>query len=73
MSGILDSGHAEITPPIQQDQECWYLPILGVYHPKKKDKIRVFFDSSCQHEGISLNSVLMQGPDLMNHLDGVLM
>ncbi|XP_061185158.1 uncharacterized protein LOC133193208 [Saccostrea echinata] len=39
----------------------------------KKDKIRVVFDSSCKHEGISLNDVLMQGPDLMNRLDGVLM
>jgi hypothetical protein len=73
MKGILDSGHTEIAPPIQQDQGCWYLPIFVVCHPKKKDKIRVVFDSFCQHEDISLNSVLMKGPDLMNCLDGVLM
>ncbi|XP_062620653.1 uncharacterized protein LOC134282244 [Saccostrea cucullata] len=73
MQGIFDSGHAEVAPPIQPGQECWYLPIFGVYHPKKKDEIRVVFDSSCKHEGISLNDVLMQGPDLMNRLDGVLM
>lgn len=73
MQGIFDSGHAEIAPPVQPGQECWYLPIFGVYHPKKKDKIRVVFDSSCKHDGISLNDVLMLGPDLMNRLDGVLM
>lgn len=44
-----------------------------MYHPKKKDKLRVEFDFSCKHDGISLNDVLMLGPDLMDRLDGVLM
>lgn len=39
MQGILDNGHAEVAPPVKKDEECWYLPLFGVYHPKKKDKV----------------------------------
>ncbi|XP_060078384.1 uncharacterized protein LOC132557875 [Ylistrum balloti] len=73
MERILTSGHAEVVPPVADDSEVWYLLLFGVYHPKKVDQIRVVFDSSCKYEGISLNNVLMQGPDLMNRLDGVLL
>lgn len=44
-----------------------------MYYPKKKDKLRVEFDFSCKHDDISLNDVLMLGPDLMDRLNGVLM
>lgn len=70
MQGILENGHAEVAPPIQ---ERWYLPIFGVYHPKKPNQIRGVFDSSAKHCGVSLNDVLLSGPDLLNSLLGVLM
>ncbi|XP_053389484.1 uncharacterized protein LOC128552469 [Mercenaria mercenaria] len=73
MRGILDKGHAELAPSLQDEEECWYLPLFGVYHPMKKDKIRIVFDSSSKHDGVSLNSVLMSGPDLTNSLAGILM
>lgn len=73
MQGIIDNGHAEVAPPLNSQEECWYLPLFGVYHPKKKDKIRGVFDSSATYEGVSLNSVLLKGPDLTNSLIGVLM
>ncbi len=73
MEQIFENNHAELAPPLQPDQECWYLPIFGVYHPKKPDRIRAVFDSSAQHNGISLNNVLLQGPDLTNSLLGVLL
>ncbi len=41
MEKILAKGHAEIAPPLKQHDECWYLPLFGVYHPKKPDQIRV--------------------------------
>ncbi|XP_026147341.1 uncharacterized protein LOC113121247 [Carassius auratus] len=73
MRNLFINQHAEIAPPLQPDEECWYLPIFGVYHPLKPGKIRVVFDSSAQYEGVSLNSILLRGPDLNNKLLGVLM
>lgn len=68
---LLKKAHAEVTPPLQSGRECWYLPLFGVYHPRKPDKIRVVFDSSASCEGVSLNDVLLTGPDLNNSLVGV--
>lgn len=73
MQSVLDRGHAELAPLLKDGEECWYLPLFGVYHPKKTDQIRVVFDSSAKYEGLSLNSVLMTGPDLINNLVGVLL
>ena len=71
MHGMLERGHAEIAPPVQEDEEVWYLPVFGVYHPKKKDQICVVFDSSASYHGLSLNSMLMTGPDMTNNLFGI--
>ncbi|KAL9965050.1 hypothetical protein ACROYT_G028777, partial [Oculina patagonica] len=49
-----------------------YVPHTGVYHPRKKDQIRVVFDCSAQFDGVSLNDFLLQGPDQMNTLLGIL-
>ncbi|XP_048734152.2 uncharacterized protein LOC125650167 [Ostrea edulis] len=73
MKGVIDRGAAEVAPPISEGKECWYLPLFGVYHPKKPDKIRGVFDSSVVYQGISLNSVLLTGPNLTNSLLGVLL
>lgn len=73
MEDIFKNGHAEPAPPPEPDKEYWYLPSFGVYHPQKPGKIRIVFDSSAQFKGISLNDVLLQGPDLNNTLIGVLM
>lgn len=73
MQTLFDNGHAEIAPPLTGQEECWYLPFFGVYHPRKPDQIRVVFDSSARFEGVSLNDVLLTGPNLNNSLLGVLM
>ena len=44
-----------------------------MYHSKKPEKIRVVFDCSAQFQGMSLNSELLQGPDLTNNLVGILL
>ncbi|XP_033733157.1 uncharacterized protein LOC117322392 [Pecten maximus] len=73
MSKVLDKGHAEVASDLDDEEERWYLPLFGIYHPKKPDKIRCVFDSSAKENGLSLNSVLMTGPDLTNSLLGVLL
>ena len=45
----------------------WY-----IYYLETSDKIRVVFDCSASIEGESLNTHLLQGPDLTNKLLGVL-
>ena len=50
---------------------AWYLPHHGVMHPQK-NKLRVVFDCSARYQSTSLNQHLLQGPDLMNDLFGIL-
>lgn len=73
MKSITESDALEIAPPVPPGKECWFLPLFGVYHPRKPDKIRGVFDSSVSYEGLSLNSVLLSGPNLTNDLLGVLL
>ena len=35
MENIFQNGHAEIAPPLKENEERWYLPLFGVYYPKK--------------------------------------
>ncbi|XP_035986832.1 uncharacterized protein LOC118560169 [Fundulus heteroclitus] len=74
MYEMLANGYAERVPTEQLarcDGRVWYIPHHGVYHPKKK-KLRVVFDCGATFQGTSLNSQLLQGPDLTSLLVGVL-
>nr|XP_027215197.1 uncharacterized protein LOC113808077 [Penaeus vannamei] len=51
MKKLLERGHAEIAPPLKENEECWYLPVFGVYHPKKPSRIRCVFDSAAKFRG----------------------
>ncbi|XP_059830478.1 uncharacterized protein LOC132396696 [Hypanus sabinus] len=73
MEKIFANGHAKLAPPLRKGKECWYLPKFGVYHRQKPNQIRVVFDSNTQCAGISLNDVLLTGPDLNNTLLGILL
>lgn len=72
MQKLFDHKHVEVALPVYEEEEVWYLPVFGVYHPRKPDQIRGVFDSSATFRGLSLNDVLMSGPDLNNSLLGVL-
>lgn len=73
MGKMLENKHAELAPLLKENEESWSLPTFGVYHPRKPDQIRIVFDSSARYHGISLNSVLLTGPDMNNSLLGVLL
>lgn len=51
-----------------EDEKCWHMSTFGVYHPQKPGQLRVVFDSSPQHSGLSLDDKLLKGPDLNNSL-----
>ena len=72
---IFDLNHAEIVPQenLRPEKLCWYRPHFGLYHPKKKNKIHVVFDAAAESNGVSLNKLLLSGPDLTNNLLGVLL
>ena len=74
MQKYVGNNHAEIV--IDQEGliegKAWNLPHHPVYHPRKPNKVRIVFDSAAQHKNISLNNALLQNPDLVNSLVGVL-
>ncbi|XP_052089785.1 uncharacterized protein LOC127726448 [Mytilus californianus] len=73
MQKLFDREHAQIAPKLSPGTECWYLPMFAVYHPRKPESVRVVFDSSAKHHGLSLNDVLLKGPDIYNSLLGILL
>lgn len=50
----------------------WYLPHFAVVNPHKPDKIRVVFDAAAKSNNISLNDMLLAGPDLYNSIISVI-
>nr|XP_055059768.1 uncharacterized protein LOC129443292 [Misgurnus anguillicaudatus] len=75
MNDMMSQGYAEKVPEHQLDRDdgkVWYIPHHGVYHPRK-GKLRVVFDCGAEYSGASLNSQLLQGPNLTNSLIGVLL
>ncbi|XP_062557279.1 uncharacterized protein LOC134222152 [Armigeres subalbatus] len=50
----------------------WYLPLGAVRNPKKPGKIRLVWDAAAKVGGISLNTMLLKGPDMLTPLASVL-
>ena len=76
MDSIISKAYAEEVPTSEIEYtssgRVWHLPHQGVYSIKKLGRIRVVFDCSSQHKGVSLNSMLLSAPDLTNSLVVVL-
>lgn len=56
----------------EQHARIWYLPIFPVTNPNKPGKIRLVWDAASTTHGVSLNSVLLKGPDHLTSLLSVL-
>lgn len=52
--------------------EVWYLPLNVVKHPHKPNKLRLVWDAAAMVRGISLNTELLKGPDMLSSLPSVL-
>ena len=74
INDMIEKGHAEAVPLKElNNTKVWYIPHFGVQHVDKPDKTRVVFDCAAQVQGKALNDLLIQGPDMMNLLLGVLL
>lgn len=59
---------------ISSGGRSWYIPIFTVKNKNKtKKKNRIVWDAAAAVENVSLNSVLLKGPDLLKSLVGVLL
>lgn len=56
----------------ERSNKDWYLPIFPVVNPNKPGKIRMVFDAAAKVRGVSLNSFLLPGPDMLAGLLPVL-
>ena len=57
----------------QSVSRTWYLPVFPVINPNKPGKIRIVWDAAAAIFGISLNSVLLKGPDQLCSLFSILL
>ena len=74
MSSIIESGYAEEVPENElENKPRWYIPHFGVRHPDKPGKTRVVHDCAARFDGVALNDLLSQGPDLNSPLLEVLL
>lgn len=55
-----------------KNSKIWYLPLFVTFHPKKPDRLRLVFDAAAKVKGISINSMLLTGPDDMTSMVDVL-
>ena len=72
MKSAIEAGHVEVVPEDESNsKDVWYLPLFPVTH-KRKEKLRLVYDSASTYQNVSLNSVLLQGPDTVNRLRSVI-
>ena len=74
MQTYIDKGYAEevVDSGTENAREQWFIPHHPVVHPRKPGKVRIVFDCAAKHKRVSLNDVLLQGPDFLNSLFGLL-
>jgi len=72
INDLLENGYAEEVVHANSAEHVWYLPHHPVVNPNKP-KLRIVFDCAAKFQGVSLNDCVLQGPDLMNKLVGVLL
>ncbi|XP_055590863.1 uncharacterized protein LOC129742951 [Uranotaenia lowii] len=53
-------------------RRVWYLPLGVAINPRKPEKIRMIWDASSTVDGISLNAMLLKGPDELPPLPWIL-
>ncbi|XP_075157809.1 uncharacterized protein LOC142231073 [Haematobia irritans] len=71
MNKYIEKGYAKLLEPSDLVDDCnkiWYLPHFGVTSPHKPDKLRIVFDAAAVVSNVSLNSVLLKGPESLQSI-----
>ena len=75
LTKYINDGHARKveSSEIKASDSQWYLPHHPVFKKSNPSKCRVVFDCAAKYKGTSLNDIILQGPNFMNSLAGVLL
>ncbi|XP_037943341.1 uncharacterized protein LOC119676179 [Teleopsis dalmanni] len=66
MCKYINKGYVQLLTPEEAERNSpstWYLPHFGVINPNKPQKLRIVFDAAAAVTAVSLNSVLLKGPE----------
>ncbi|XP_063366074.1 uncharacterized protein LOC134654552 [Cydia amplana] len=69
---LFENDYAREVKPEESGNRIWVIPHFGVDNPRKK-KLRLVFDCASISHGKCLNDYLLQGPDLLNSLYGIML
>ena len=73
VEAYIADGHAMLVEDGDVNEiHQWFLPHHAVFKRSNPEKCRVVFDCAAQFKGVSLNDVILQGPNFLNNLSGVL-
>ena len=62
-------GYIRKVPREDRSAARWFLPHFPIVRPDRTTtKMRIVFDASARHQGVSLNDVICQGPKLQRDL-----
>ncbi|XP_055613505.1 uncharacterized protein LOC129759945 [Uranotaenia lowii] len=76
MNDYVAKGYARLLSSeelVEDHPRIWYLPVFPITNPNKPGKTRLVWDAAAKAHGISLNSLLLKGPDLLTSLFAVLL
>ena len=73
VEAYIKDGHAKLVEESELNTpHQWFLFHHCVFKRSNPEKCRVVFDCAAQYKGVSLNDVILQGPNFLNNLSGVL-
>ena len=73
VEAYIADGQAKLVEHGDSGDPQWFLPHHAVFKRSNPSKCRVVFDCAAQFGGISLNDAILQGPNFLNNLAGVLL